>query len=194
MSDVTAAVRAHLTGHFARRGITAEPVAASVTFLGAEAIDVLRFGPDSGEVYHYVSVGCSRNPMVDPMAMVTDSGPRAEVVVSLRGSTPTGLARSIAILASSPLVEGLVMEPDALIDLQGALWRDTPFNAFLLGVGDIGELSGPGHEPVRFLSATPITATEAAWVRLKGADAMREAWQQDDVDVFDQRRPAAEPN
>jgi len=29
------------------------------------------------------------------------------------------------------------------------------------------------------LSATPITATEAAWVRLKGADAMREAWQQD---------------
>ncbi len=38
------------------------------------------------------------------------------------------------------------------------------------------------------LSATPITATEAAWVRLKGAEAMREAWQQDGVDVLD---PAA---
>jgi hypothetical protein len=43
------------------------------------------------------------------------------------------------------------------------------------------------------LSATPITATEAAWVRLKGADAMREAWQQDGVDVFDPRRRAANP-
>jgi hypothetical protein len=44
------------------------------------------------------------------------------------------------------------------------------------------------------LSAIPITATEAAWVRLKGADAMREAWQQDGVDVFDPSRRAAQPN
>jgi len=194
MTDITAAVRAHLTDHFARRGITAEPVSASVTFLGAEAIDVLRFGPDGDGVYHYASVGCSRNPMVDPMAMVTESGPRAEVVVSLNGPTPTGLARSIAILASSPLVEGLVLELDALIDLQAPLWAGTPFNAFLLGASDIDELNWSDQEPVRLLSATPITATEAAWVRLKGATAMREAWQQDGVDVFDQRRPAAEPS
>jgi len=196
MPDVTAAVRAHLTQTFTGRGITAEPVAASVTFLGAEAIDVLRFGPAADEVYHYVSVGCSRNPMIDPMAMVadTDSGPRAEVVVSLRGATPTGLARSIAILASAPLVEGLVLEPDALIDLQSPLWDGTAFNAFLLGDSDIDDVELPGHEPVRILSATPITATEAAWVRLKGAAAMREAWQQDGVDVLDQRRRAAEPS
>jgi hypothetical protein len=43
------------------------------------------------------------------------------------------------------------------------------------------------------LSATPITATEAAWVRLKGADAMREAWRADGVDVLDPDRPAAQP-
>ena len=42
--------------------------------------------------------------------------------------------------------------------------------------------------------ATPITATEAAWVRLKGADAMRAAWQADGVDVCDPNRPAAQPN
>jgi hypothetical protein len=47
---------------------------------------------------------------------------------------------------------------------------------------------------VRFLSATPITATEAAWVRLKGADAMREAWRADHVDVLDANRPAAQPD
>ena len=50
MSDVAAAVRAYLTESFARRGITTAPVAASVTFLGAEAIDVLRFGPDIDDV------------------------------------------------------------------------------------------------------------------------------------------------
>jgi hypothetical protein len=48
--------------------------------------------------------------------------------------------------------------------------------------------------PVIVLSAIPITATEAAWVRLKGADAMREAWQQDGVDVLDPSRRAAQPN
>ena len=64
--DVPAKVRAHLREHFARTGITAEPVEASVTFLGTERIDVLRFGPDGEGVNHYVSVGCSRHPMFDP--------------------------------------------------------------------------------------------------------------------------------
>jgi hypothetical protein len=52
----------------------------------------------------------------------------------------------------------------------------------------------PPRDPVQFLSATPITATEAAWVRLKGADAMRQAWDNDGVDVLDPNRPAAHPD
>ncbi len=47
--------------------------------------------------------------------------------------------------------------------------------------------------PVTVLSATPITPTEAAWVRLKGAEAMREAWRTDGVDVLDAGRRASEP-
>ena len=115
-------------------------------------------------------------------------------LLALRGPTPTGLARSIAVLASAPAVEGLILEPGALIDLQGRVWQGAVFTAFLLGDSEIGEVELPApYQPVRILSATPITATEAAWVRLKGADAMREAWQQDGVDVLDQRRRAAEP-
>lgn len=193
MVDVVNTVRAGLAEHFGG----AEPVSAKVTFLGADAIEILRFGPTGDGTYHYVSLGCSRNPMTDPMAMVSDdvAGPRAEVVVALRGPTPTGLARSIAVLASSPVVEGLVLEPDALIDLQQPLWEPAPFNAFLLGVGEIGEIPLPEpYPPVRILSATPITATEAAWVRLKGAEAMRLAWAQDGVDVLDQGRRAAQPS
>jgi hypothetical protein len=197
VTDVLAEVRARLREHFDRSGESAEPSVASVTFLGAESIDVLRFGPDSDGTYHHVSLGCSRHPMLDPTEMVVGSvsGPRAEVVVSLRGPTPTGLARSIAVVAASPAVEGLVLAPDALVDLETPLWAAAPFTAMLLGPSDIDDVVLPApHDPVTLLAATPITPTEAAWVRLKGAEAMREAWRTDGVDVRDPRRPAAQPS
>jgi hypothetical protein len=196
VTDILATVRARLDEHFAAAGIDAEPVSASVTFLGAESIDVLRYGPDGDGVYRYVSLGCSRHPMGDPTDMMADptTGPRAEVVVALRGPTPTGLARSIAVVAAAPAVEGLVLGADALVDLETRLWEGAPFTAVLLSFSDIGdvELAAPLGQ-VTVLSATPITATEAAWVRLKGAEAMREAWRVDGVDVLDPSRPAAQP-
>jgi len=200
MSDDLDRVREHVRRHFA--DVAAEPDTARVTFLGVEPIEVLRFGPGPDRMVHYVSAGCSRHPMGDPGQLVADPvhGPRAEIVVRLRSSgSDTGLARSLAAVAAAPVVEGVVLAPDGLIDLGGPLWTGpsgpVPFTAVLLGQSDIADLPQPEpREPVRFLSATPITATEAAWVRLKGADAMRDAWQQDGVDVLDQRRRAAEPS
>lgn len=196
MIDVLAEVRRQLREHFAGIGITAEPDEASVTFLGTERMDVLRFGPTPDGVVHYVSLGCSRHPMFDPTEMVTDAlhGPRAEITVALRGPSPRGLSRSIAIVAAAPAVEGLVLEPGALIDLETPLWEGAAFTAFLLGESPIDDVElTPPLPPVRILAATPITPTEAAWVRLKGADAMREAWGQDGVDILDPNRPAAKP-
>lgn len=190
-------VRAHLRAHFAG----AEPDSASVTFLGTETIEVLRFrGPDA--VVRYVSLGCSRHPMTEPTLEVVDPvrGPRAEVVLQLRDPGPvTGIARSLAIVAATPAVEGAVLVADALIDLGSPLWASpsarVPFTAVLLGRGEIPDLPlEPPRDPVQFLSATPVTATEAAWVRLKGAEAMRQAWDNDGVDVLDPNRPAAQPN
>lgn len=185
-------VRAHLRARFADIGVTAEPDSASVTFLGVEPIQVLRFGPDPDGVVHHVSVGCSRYPMHDPTAFDTDPvrGPRAEVVVRMR--TPIalpGLARSVAVVAAAPAVEGLVLCPDALVDLGQPLWRGLQFTAFLLGAGSIPDLTlPPPREPVVFFEATPITSNEAAWVRLKGADELRQTWRQDGVDVADPAR------
>jgi hypothetical protein len=192
-------VRTHLQAHFRQAGIDTEPDVASVTFLGAEPVDVLRYRPAADGTVHYVSLGCSRHPMVDPTAVVVDSqrGPRAEVVLRLRDpGQAAGLARSLAIVAASPAVEGVVLTPDALVDLGAPLWAGrVPFTAVLLGHSDIPDLPlDPPRDPVRFLSATPITATEAAWVRLKGADAMRDAWRSDGVDVLDPNRPAAQPH
>lgn len=201
MTQPLAKVRAHLRSHFAKAGIEAEPDTASVTFLGTEPIEVLRFAPGADRVVHYVSLGCSRHSMTDPGEILADRlrGPRAEVVLRLRDPGPaTGLARSLAVLAATPAVDGVVLTEDALIDLGTPLWSRSsdpvPFTAVLLGPSDIPELPlEPPRDPVRFLSATPITATEAAWVRLKGADAMRLAWQTDGVDVLDPNRPASSP-
>ena len=195
MPDVLSTVRAHVLDHFAGVG-AADPDEASVTFLGTDRMVVLRFAGPGGEVAHYVSLGCSAHPMGDPAVLMADPlrGPRAEVTVSLRGPAPTGLARSLAVLAATPAVEGLVLEADALVDLETPLWQGAPFTAFLLGHSDIDDVVLP--EPasaVTVLAAVPITATEAAWVRLKGAQAMREAWTQDGVDVTDPRRRAASP-
>ena len=189
-------VRAHLQAHFT----DAEPDAASVTFLGTETIEVLRFREPDGTV-HYVTLGCSRHPMAEPTLDIADPvrGPRAEIVLRLRDPGPvSGIARSLAILAAVPAVEGVVLCVDALVDLGSPLWASpssrVPFTAVLLGRSGIGDLPlDPPRDPVQFLSATPITATEAAWVRLKGAEAMRQAWDNDRVDVLNPNRPAAQP-
>lgn len=189
MSDPLAAAREHLIAHFAG----AEPDVASVTFLGVERMDVLRFATANG--YSYVSLGCSRHPMTEASASAVDPvrGPRAEVVMNLRSGVPTtGLARSLAVIAATPAVDGIVLTDDLLVDLSAPLWEGAPFTAVLLGPSGVSDLAlPPPREPVRFLAAVPITQTEAAWVRLKGADAMRQAWADDGVDVQDPWRRAA---
>lgn len=200
MSQPLTAVSDYLRAHFATMGIDGVPDVASVTFLGVERIDVLRFGPDHRDgletVYHYVSLGCSRYPMSDGAAVVSDPvrGPRVEIALSLRVGAPAdGLARSIAVVAATPAVEGVVLGAGALVDLSGPLWTAAPFTAVLLGTSEIPDLplESP-RDPVRFLSAVPVTQTEGAWVRLKGAEAMRQAWADDGVDVLDPLRRAVQ--
>ena len=195
MTQALEQVRAHVLAQFT----DTEPDSASVTFLGTETIEVLRFREAQGLV-HYVSLGCSRHPMTEPTLDIADPvrGPRAEIVLQLRDPGPiSGIARSLAILAAAPAVDGVVLCADALVDLGSPLWAASgrvPFTAVLLGRSDIPDLPlEPPRDPVQFLSATPITATEAAWVRLKGAEAMRQAWDNDRVDVLDPNRPAAQP-
>ncbi|MDV7245678.1 MULTISPECIES: suppressor of fused domain protein [Rhodococcus] len=193
MTDsVVAAVRAHLLEQIGGP----EPTAASVTFLGVEPLDVLRFPPAEDDLVRYVTLGCSRHPMGDPGELVADPmrGPRAELVLTLRGGAgvSSGVARTLAVLAAAPSVEGVVLVEDALLDLGEPLWKDTPFTAVLLGKSSIPDLALPEPaDAVQFLAAVPLTGTEAAWVRLRGAEALREAWTEAGIDVRDPNRGAA---
>jgi hypothetical protein len=182
-------------GSFLVEAIGVEPQRASVTFLGVEPIDVLRFATDEAVIY--VTSGCARHPMADPTDLHADPvrGPRAELVVRMAaGSALPGLHKRMATLAAAPAVEGLILDADALVDLGEPLWDGAACTAVLLEADSLGavDLAAP-MDPITLLRAVPITANEAAWVRLKGARALRDAWAEAGIDVTAPRRSAAAP-
>src|SRR5690606_37062715 len=97
---VISAVRNHLTAHLAEPGAPG-PESASMTFLGLEPVEVLRF---RGELVRYATLGCSRHPMGDPADMIADPsrGPRAELILSMRDphGVTSGVHRTLAVLAA----------------------------------------------------------------------------------------------
>ncbi|KAF0651468.1 MULTISPECIES: suppressor of fused domain protein [Streptomyces] len=194
MEKVLALVEARL------RTALGEPDArASVTFLGTDRIEVLRFtGTENGEdrpVVRYATLGMSAQPMSDPTDLVADPvrGPRAELLLTVRaGLADTDKAlRPLAVLAASPQVEGVVVAPGASLDTGEPLWPGAPFTSVLVAepgglVPDL-ELDG-GMDPVRFLPLLPMTPNEAAWKRVHGAQALEERWLAAATDLRDPRR------
>ncbi|WP_424861929.1 suppressor of fused domain protein [Streptomyces sp. MMS24-I29] len=177
---------------------------AAVTFLGTDRIEVLRF--IDGDVVRYATLGMSAHPMTDPTATLVDpvKGPRAELLLSVRaGLADTDkVLRPLAVLAASPQVEGVIVAPGASLETGEPLWPGAPFSSVLvaepgglvedldLGPGpDAGaNAPGPGTGPVRFLPLLPMTANEAAWKRVRGAQALQERWLSHGTDLRDPLR------
>lgn len=172
-------------------------VSASVTFLGTEPLEILRFGPDEAGVVRYATVGVSRRPMHPPTATIADPvrGPRSELLLSLRPGRDEVL-RSLAVLAASPDVEGIVLAAGVTLDLQTPLWPGARVSAVLLGepgglVPDLDLQATLGRaeiEPVRFHPVLPMTAGEAALGRAKGAGLVQQLWLDAGTDLRDPNR------
>ncbi|MCW2673909.1 MAG: Suppressor of fused domain protein [Frankiales bacterium] len=160
---------------------------ASVSFLGTDPIDVLRFGPDADGLVRYATLGMSRAPMSGSSELTTE-GPRAELLLSVRGAQDTVLRR-LGVLAASPGVEGVVISAGAGLDLGEPLWDGARFTAVL--VGEPGGLV-PDLEGVQFLPLLPMTPNEAAWKRVHGAAALEERWLSQGCDLRDPGRPGAD--
>ena len=180
--ELTVLVEAHLVsvlGHDSGR--------ASVSFLGTDRVDVLRFGPDSAGLVRYATVGMSRSPMSGASELLTE-GPRAELLLSVRGTHDTVLRR-LGALAASPSVEGLVITPGSGLDLGEPLWDGGRFSAVLVGEpgGLVPDLAH-GTGDVQFLPLLPMTANEAAWKRVHGAAALEERWLAQGIDLRDPLR------
>lgn len=142
MTAIIDAVRAHLCGYFEESA----PGEAKLTFLGADPLTVLRFGPDRDGTVTYATLGCSRSPMQEPSAMVTDpdDGPRAELVLPIIGGLDA-VTRPLAMLAASPSVEGLVLQDGALLDFGQPLWPDARFTGFVLVDADVPDVTVGGN-------------------------------------------------
>ncbi|MER8040466.1 suppressor of fused domain protein [Streptomyces hydrogenans] len=190
MGEVLALVDARL------RTALGEPDArAAVTFLGTDRIEVLRFVDAEAGLVRYATLGMSAAPMADPTAALADpvKGPRAELVLTVRlGRADTDkVLRPLAVLASTPQVEGVVVAPGASLDLGEPLWPGAGFSSVLVagsgGLVEDLELDEP-MDPVRFLPLLPMTPNEAAWKRVHGAQALEERWLTKGTDLRDPLR------
>lgn len=176
MSPVTDAVRTQLCGFYEE----AEPAEAQMKFLGADSLTLLRFGPDTGGVVTYATLGCSANPMHDPSDFMPDpnSGPRAELVLPIVGGLDA-VIRPLAMLASSPTVEGLILQEGALLDFGAPLWPDARFTGFVLADADVPDVT-VDHDgspvTVNVLQPIPATPNEFALARAKGVPELRAKW------------------
>lgn len=192
MTAIIDAVRAQLCGYFEE----SEPGEAKLTFLGADPLTVLRFGPDRERTVTYATLGCSRSPMQDPSAMVTDpdAGPRAELVLPIIGGLDA-VTRPLAMLAASPSVEGLVLQDGALLDFGQPLWPDARFTGFVLVDADVPDVTVPGGsgEPVlvSMLQPVPATPNEFALARAKGTAELRARWRDRGTVLADPHRASA---
>lgn len=183
-----AAVEDHL---LASLGALATPSGrVEVSFLGTERLEILRFGPDGTGLVRYATLGMSRHPMADPAAVVieADVGPRAELVLSLRGGADS-VARRLAVLAASPTVEGVMISPGASLDLGQPMWDGAAFSAVLVGQpnGLVADMEA-GGDLVRFLPLLPMTANETAYKRVHGAAVLEELWLTHGTDLRDPQR------
>lgn len=184
MSEVLTAVEAALVEHFGH-----QPQRASVSFVGVDPIEVLRFEPVPGD-RAYVSLGMSRLPMTGADALVRSvDGPRAELILSLHDATDehADLWRQLAVLAAAPSVEGVVYAPGTTVDLgvpftpgswcTGAVVTESAYPAVQTPAGSVA-----------LLQVVPATSTELAWARVRGGGALLERWTDAGVDQLDMTR------
>lgn len=182
--DVLTLVDAALAEHFGQR-----PIRASVTFLGVDPIEVLRFEPIPGE-YMYATLGMSRAPMTpaDTSATVAD-GPRAELLlhVHARPQTLAGVWRSLAVLAAGPAVEGVVYTGGMTVDLGQPVALGSRCVGAVVAASAVADVATPSGT-VAILQLHPATSAELAWARVHGSAALLERWRSAAVDLLDLAR------
>jgi hypothetical protein len=177
--DVLQLVEAAYRQHF-----EVVPARASVSFLGLEPIEILRY-PD-GATDHYLSLGMSRHAMTDPNESVLqpDSAPRAELLLSAAGR-PDALFRALAVLAAAPAVEGVVYQAGNRVDLGQPLCAGSRCTGGILSASDLQPIEIPGSAAVHVLQVLPATQTELAWARVHGSERLQQRWLTASTDLTD---------
>lgn len=180
-------VAAALGDHFGQ-----PPAIASVTFLGVEPIDVLRFEPIPGEIA-YLSLGMSRHPMTaSDQVVVSGDGPRAELMLSVRADERfTDVWRRLAVLAAAPAVEGVVYVPGMTVDTGEPLAPGSRCTGGVVQQSAVDAVATSAGA-VQIYAVVPATSTELAWSRVHGTDALVQRWHEARTDLLDLARNAVQ--
>ena len=186
MTSVLGSVEAALHEHFAQ-----SPARASVSFLGVEPVEVLRFEPIPDEVA-FVSLGMSRRPMTAAQeAVLAADGPRAELMLHLHSTTRGSdeVWRRVAVLAAAPDVEGVVYVAGMTVDMGEPLAAGSVCTGFVVVKSPLDTVTTDSGE-VTILQVVPATSTELAWARVHGTPALQQRWAEHHSDLLDLgRRP-----
>jgi hypothetical protein len=184
--DVLEVVAQALREHFGQ-----EPSRASVSFLGVDAIDVLRFEPIPDE-WAYLTLGMSRRPMTGAAEVVVSAdGPRAELMLHVRGTADLhrDAWRQLAVLGAAPAVEGVVYAAGMTVDLGEPLAAGSRCTGGVISQSALAPVD-TASGPVQVLQVHPATSTELAWCRVHGAAALHERWAAHGTDLLDLARRA----
>lgn len=176
-----AAVESALASHFGHR-----PQRATVSFVGVDPIDVLRFEPIPGE-RAYVSSGMSRHPMTGADAAVLSAdGPRAELLLHLVDPTDrlADVWRRVALLAAAPAVEGVVYRAGLTVELGEPLVAGSRCVGIVVTESPVDAVEVDAVT-VDVLQIVPATSTELAWARVRGGAALLERWRDTGTDLTD---------
>ena len=183
---MSVAVERALREHFGHRASR-----ASVSFLGVQPIEVLRFEPTPDE-RAYLSLGMSRRPMTAASQLVVGAdGPRAELLLNIRDGFGhyDDVWRQLAVLAASPAVEGVVYTPGMTVDLGQPLAPGSRCTGGVLAESALAPIETEDGT-VTVLQVLPATPTELAWCRVQGTAALRERWATHHTDLLDLARRA----
>jgi len=167
----------------------AQPDRASISFLGVEPIQILRF--DTGALVSYISLGMSRRPMSPADAdFVNADGPRAELMLQVRGDAADAWQR-LAVLAAAPVVEGVVYTAGMTVDLGTTINASSRCTGGLVVDSALPPIT-TSLGLVDLLRVLPATPTELAWSRVHGSSALTERWEASGTDLLDLRRAAVD--
>jgi len=178
------------------------PIRASVSFVGVEPIQILRYQePDPQEpseqrrctehdpepvTTSYLTLGMSRYPMAESSATVVDPGtaPRAELVLSVFGS-PDDVWRRLAVLAAAPAVESAVYRVGMRVELGEPWCAGSRCTGAVVVEGPLAAVSVPGMAPVTVFRLLPAAPVELAWARVHGSESLLERWRSAGTELRD---------
>ena len=199
-SDLLARVEGAYRQHY-----ETAPVRASISFVGVEPIEILRYQesadqetPGQGRpmgnrpepvATSYLTLGMSRCPMTEPSATVVDPSiaPRAELLLSVLGR-PDDVWRRLAVLAAAPVVESAVYRTGMRVELGEPWCAGSRCAGAIVASGPLAAIHAPGVAPVTVFRLLPAAPAELAWARVHGSEALLERWRSAGTELRDLHR------